>query len=43
MGVASEGVRKVSDAMSLWQLHIPSIPNAGFPGEECALLTSVPD
>jgi hypothetical protein len=25
------------------QLHIPSFPIAGFPGEECALLTTVPD
>lgn len=29
--------------MAFLQLHIPSFPIAGLPGEECALLTGVPD
>jgi hypothetical protein len=29
--------------MPFLQVHIPSFPISGLPGEECALLTDVPD
>lgn len=34
---------EVEESMTFLQIHIPSFPDAGLAGEECALLMMVPD